>query len=208
MKFPHHSTDHPVQVWREERQVLPEYAHFYKGIFDTTFRYFGSIMFVPPFGRTTDKWPLTLPADVDKPESEEQARIFSATFADYTITPNEELAGQTETFCLSSPKNVDPETTIFLNDDDSELGGRLFYVTPSQFALFSQELLEIEQHTIWANQYIGLSKVKEFECIKFILANIAPIEEKLRAERQANSLFALYQKNKALASNKPQLVAA
>ena len=208
MKFPHHSTDHPVQVWREERQVLPEYAHFYKGIFDTTFRYFGSIMFVPPFGRTADKWPPTLPADVDRPSSEEQARIFSAAFAKYTITPDEELAGQTETFCLSRPTKIDPEIAIFVNDDNSELSGRLFYVTPSQFALFSQELLEIEQHTIWANQYIGLSKVKEFECIKFILANIAPIEEKLWAEKRANSILSMYQKNKALASNKPQLVAA
>ena len=206
MKRPHHSNDHPVQVWRQERQVLAEYAHFYKGIFDVTVGSFGYLMFVPPFGRTADKWPPALPADVDRPSSEEQARIFSAVFTNYTITPDEELAGQTESFCLK----IESETTTFLNDDDSELSGRLFYVTPSQFALFSQELLEIEQHTIWANQYIALSKVKEFECIKFILANIAPIEEKRRAEkeRRARSIFAMYQRNKPLVTNKQQVLAA
>jgi hypothetical protein len=208
MKFPHHCNDHPVQVWREERQVLAEYAHFYEGIFMTTFRFFGSIMFVPPFGRTADKWPPTLPADVDRPESAEQARIYSATFRKYTITPDEELAGQSESFYLSFTHKVDPETSIFLNGGNVERTGRLFYVTSEQYALFSQELLEIEQHTLWANKYIGLSKVKHFECMKFIMANIAPREERLWGERRAKSIFGMSQPNKPVATNQAELVAA
>ena len=62
MKFPHHSNDHPVQVWREERQVVPEYAHFYQGIFDVTVGYVADIMFVPSFRRTADRWPPAMPA--------------------------------------------------------------------------------------------------------------------------------------------------
>ncbi len=208
MKFPHHCNDHPVQVWREERQVLAEYAHFYQGIFMVNFRFFGTIMFVPPFGRTADKWPPTLPADVDRPESAEQARIYSAAFSKYTITPDDELAEQSESFCLSRPTEIDPEIAIFVKYNQSPLTGRLFYVTNEQYARFSQELLEVEQHTLSANKYIGLSKVKHFECMKFIMANIAPIEEKRRAERRANSIFGMSQPNKSVATHQPELVAA
>jgi hypothetical protein len=207
-----------VHVCREEREPEPEYAPFYKGIFHVLITHLLPITFIPHFDRTAENWLPILPDDVDIVHSCNQARLFTAALADYAITPDEALAGQTETFCISKgsvsfaslPKKVESETTIFLNNDNTELTGILFYVTSEQFAHFSQELLEIEQHTFWPNQYIALSKVKEFECIKFIFANIAPIEEKIRVEneRQVRSIFGMPERNKIVSTNKAELVAA
>lgn len=209
MKQRYHCNDHPVQVWREERQAQASVAPFYKDIFDVSYGHFGVMKFVPAFQRAANKWPPALPADVDMPNSEEQARIFSAVFADYTITPDEELAGQTESFCFSFPTKVEAETTNY-NHTNSSLTGTLFYVTAEQFALFSKELLEIEKHTFWANQYIALSKVKDFECMKLIKTKIGPIEQKLWAERErhANAIFGSYERNQIASTKMPELVPA
>ncbi len=150
-----------------------------------------------------------LPDDVDIVDSCHQARLFTAALAEYAITPDEVLAGQMETFCISLPK-AESEMAIFRKAHNIEVTGRLFYVTPEQFARFSQELEEIEQHTFWPSQYIGLSKVKEFECMKFILANIAPIEERRRLEnqRQIRRRFGMSEANQPVATHQPKLVAA
>lgn len=162
-----------VQVWREEREVPLQYAKFYKGIFDVTLRGIAYITFVPAFQRPKDNWPPALPDDVDIVHSCNQARLFTAALADVTVTADEALAGSREFIPLPPSARIEPYM------------GVVFYVTPQEFARFSEELLYIEKnHTLWANQYVRLSKVKDFESIKFILANIVP----LKLARHAKSL--------------------
>lgn len=198
-----------VHVYREEREPEPQYAPFYKDIFHVLTTHLLPITFIPHFERTAENWPPILPDDVDIVDSCHQARLFTAALAEYAITPDEALAGQTEIFCISLPK-AESEMAIFRKDHEIEVTGRLFYVTPEQFARFIQEFEEIEQHTFWPSQYIAFSKVKEFECMKFILANIAPIEEKrrLKTQRKMKSIFKIAQPNKAVASHQPELVPA
>ena len=86
--------DIAVRIWREEREGLPEYAHFYKGIFEVMMIDMVHATFIPTLPRTPDKWPPVLPpnVNVDIVESEEQARLFTVLFSDYIVTPNAELA--------------------------------------------------------------------------------------------------------------------
>lgn len=160
--------DVAVQVWREERQVELEYAKFYKGIFDVDLRGLTHILFVPSFPKTPDNWPPHLPDNIDIVHSCHQARLFMAGLAEWTVTPDEELAGQREFIAVPPMRERSPIMDI----------GMLFYVTPEEFARFSQELLYIEKnHTLWANQYVALSKIKHFESMKFILDHILPLRQ-------------------------------
>jgi hypothetical protein len=166
--------DVAVQVWREERQVPLEYAKFYKGIVDVGLMGLTHIIFVPSFPKTVENWPPRLPDDIDIVNSCNQARLFMAGIAAWTVTPDEELAGRREFITVPPMQEMSPTMDI----------GVLFYVTPEEFARFSQELLYIEKnHTLWANQYVPLSVVKDFECMKFILAKILPLEQGYKANR-------------------------
>ena len=52
-----------------------------------------------------------------------------------------------------------------------EIGPRevvVFYVTHEQFARFSRELPLIREQTYWVHDYVRVSKVTSFECIRFI----------------------------------------
>lgn len=157
--------DYPVQVWREERQVPLETAKFYQGIFDVNIEYLANIMFVPSF-RNKHDWSPTFPGNVHTVHSEEEARLYTAALADYTVTPDVSLAGQEESVRLPLIRGREPEM------------GVVFYVTPDEFAAFSQELRNIEKQTFWANEYVPLSKVKDLESMKFILSKVVPLEER------------------------------
>lgn len=164
--------DYPVQVWREERNQEPEWGTFYQGIFDVTIRHLVSVMFIPSFPRTPDRWPLTKLKKLEEITSEDEARLIMAALADYVVTSDRYLARQVDFFPMPSVKR-----RVLKRDMAA-----MFYVTPEEFARFSQELLYIEKnHTLWANQYVPLSVVKDFECMKFILANILPLEQGYKA---------------------------
>ena len=163
--------DVAVRIWREEREGLPEYAHFYKGIFEVMILEIIHVTFIPAFPRTPDKWPPVLPPDVDVDivESEEQARLFTVLFSEYIVTPNEELAGQKELV----PQPIQRTEFPF---------GVIFYVTPEQFALFSEELLDIElNYQNSGSRCARLSQIKHFESMKFILNQIDPFDLELRS---------------------------
>lgn len=160
--------DIAVRIWREEREGLPEYAHFYKGIFEVMMIDMVHATFIPTLPRTPDKWPPVLPpnVNVDIVESEEQARLFTVVFSEYIVTPNAELAGQKELVPQPIPK------TDFSFGTDFPFGV-VFYVTPEEFAFFSSELLDIElNYQTSGSRCARLSQIKHFESMKFILSQI------------------------------------
>lgn len=167
--------DIAVHIWREEREGLPEYAHFHRGIFEVMMIDMLHATFIPTLPRAPDKWPPVLRpnVNVDIVESEEQARLFTVLFSEYIVTPNAELAGQKQFVPQPMPEN------------DYYLGknfpfGVVFYVTPEEFALFSSELLDIElNYQTSGSRCARLSKIKHFECMKFILKQINPFDLEL-----------------------------
>lgn len=161
--------DFKLHVCREEREVEPEYAKFYRGIFHVLISNFQPITFVPAFLKNKNNWPPLLPENVDIVESHDQARLFTAALADYAVTSDAELAGKEELIPLPAISGTDQQMA------------RIFYVTPEQFAGFSQELAIIEKQTFWVNEYVMLSQVQHFNCIQFILSKI--IQPRLRRRR-------------------------
>lgn len=196
MKYPFQD-DYAVQVWREERQApLPENSHFYKGIFDVNLLNLVHLPFVPAFSRTPENWPASLPNNIDIVNSQYEARLFTAALADIAVTPDEELAGQAQLFPLPPPP---PKFASLWKLSDT---GVLFFVTPEQYQLFSEELLEIEKDTFFANDYVRLRSVSHFECIKFILEVIVPFERRRQASNghQATNGFMKHVEAKAAAA--------
>lgn len=152
--------DFKLHVCREEREVEQEYAKFYRGIFHVLISNFQPITFIPHFLKNKNNWPPLLPENVDLVESHDQARLFTAALADYAVTSDAELAGEEELIPLPAMSGRDQQMA------------RIFYVTPEQFADFTQELALIEKQTFWVNEYVMLSQVQHFNCIQFILSKI------------------------------------
>ncbi len=155
--------DFAVQVRHQERDEEEEWgAIFYRGIFSVTLNQLISILFIPDFPRTAETWPPTILEGVDKVQSESEARLYITESADYVVTPDALLAGQQEVIPL-------PEIPAFGAINGIEANQVVvFYVTPEQFARFSQELPLMEEQTYSVTQFVRVHKIAHFECIKFI----------------------------------------
>ncbi|MGB0385419.1 MAG: hypothetical protein ACPGWR_11395 [Ardenticatenaceae bacterium] len=160
--------DFAVQVRDQEHDEEEEWgAVFYRGIFSVTLNQLITILFIPSFPRTADTWPPTILEGVDQVQSETEARLYITESADYVVTPDPFLAGQQEVIPIPA---IPPEQLAEMGLP-FEIGPRqvvVFYVTDEQFARFSQELRLIEKQTYWVYDYVRVSKVNHFECIRFI----------------------------------------
>lgn len=152
--------DFTVQVREEVREQEPEFAQFYQGIYSMALNTFVDVMFIPHFSRERENWSLKIPNNIDIVHSVQEARLFTAALADYIVMPDESCAGQEELI----PQLPSPQPYF-----DTPLDtGVIFYVTPQEFSLFSQELAEIEQQAFALYDNLRVSKLGHFECIKFI----------------------------------------
>ena len=161
------------QEWEEEDDLAP----FYRGIYSVTLNYFTTVMFIPTFPRTADNWPPTLPQDVDDVHSAAEARLFTAALSEYTVTPDAQLAGQQELIPLEPLPQIGPRM------------GLLFYVTPPEFALFSQELPLLEQKTPSVRDYVPLSQVRDFATMQLIRSHLMVNERNRERSQGVSSLF-------------------
>lgn len=165
--------DFTVQVREQVRDEDTEFAQFYQGIYSMALNSFVHIMFIPYFSREVKDWSLRIPDDVDEVHSRQEARLFTAALAEYTVMPDELRAGQEQLIALPPPLPPCP--------DVAPRQGVIFYVTRQQFALFSEELAEIEQFAFALHATVRVSKIAHFECIKFIqkiVMNSAHFSEK------------------------------
>ena len=153
-------TDFTVQVREQVREQEPDFAQFYQGIYSMALNTFVDVMFIPYFLREVKGWSIKIPNNIDIVHSKQKARLFTAALADYIVMPDPSRAGQEELIPqLPSPR------PYFDTPLDT---GVIFYVTPQQFALFSQELAQIEQQASGLYDSVRVSKLAHFECIKFI----------------------------------------
>ena len=156
--------DFTVQVRGQEGEEDQQFARFYQGIYSVTLNTFVDVMFVPSFCREVKGWSLHLPFNVNEVHSAQEARLFTAALSDLIVTPDDYRAGEEE--LIPPPPSPPPYTHI------APEMGVIFYVTPQQFALFSQELAEIEQETFSLYPTVPVSKIAHFACIKFITEKI------------------------------------
>ncbi len=148
------------QIWEES----PEVAKFYQGIYSVTLNFLVNVIFVPKFERNVNHWPPSLPENVDNVSSELEARLFTLFFSDYTITPDPLRSGQQEIITLASAaeevKNTNSASDVKV----------IFYVSPEEFATFSQELCVLAEQTPGVYDYVKISEIKNLELAKFLLS--------------------------------------
>jgi hypothetical protein len=164
--------DFAVQVRHEEGdQPVKSEAVFYRGIFSLTLNQLITILFIPSFPRTPQTWPPTILPGVDEVQSETEARLYITESADYVVTPDANRAGEQEVIPIPAA-TPEQQAEIGLG---FYLGARqvvVFYVTREEFARFSRELALIREDTYWVHDYVRVSTVTDFECIRFIQHDI------------------------------------
>jgi hypothetical protein len=164
--------DFAVQVRHQVDDEEEEWgAHFHQGIFSLTLNQLITILFIPSFPRTAETWPPTILPGVDQVQSETEARLYITESADYVVTPDANRAGQQEVIPIpaATPEQVAEIGLGFY------LGARqvvVFYVTPDQEARFHGELPVIGEQTHSIRHFVRVSKVTDFECIRFIQHDI------------------------------------
>ena len=160
--------DFAVQVRHQERDEEEKWgAVFYRGIFSLTLNQLITILFIPSFPRTAETWPPTILEGVDQVQSETEARLYATESADYVVTPDPFLAGQQEVIPMPP---IPPEQLAEMGVT-FEIRPRqvvVFYVTHEQFARFEHELSLIAEQTYGIRHFVRVSKVTDFECIRFI----------------------------------------
>jgi hypothetical protein len=158
--------DFKISVTPQSWEVLPETAEFYKEIYLVILNFLVAIMFVPELKINPDNWPPVLPNNVDKVNSETEARLFIAALSKYTVTPNSLLAG-TQELIFIPPFNGDIEGS----DIDSKKGV-VFYVSHQEFDVFSKELSALADQILGVHGYVKISEIKELEVAKFIVSRV------------------------------------
>jgi hypothetical protein len=148
------------QMWEES----PEVADFYRGIYSVTLNFLVTVMFVPEFEKTVDNWPPILPENVDEVTTELEARLFTVALSDYSVTPNSRMKGHQERI---SPSAV---TEDIQNSDNVPENVVIFYVSPEEFEIFSQELSVLAEQTPGVHDYVRISEIESLKFAKFILS--------------------------------------
>lgn len=163
MKFGY-PQDFAVRVRKQEEDEERSVSRFYRGIYSVSLNFLVHIMFIPPFSHRGKRWALDIPDDIDEVHSVQEARLFTAALSEITVTPDNSRAGQEQLIALAAP--LSPVA------DMATRQGVIFYVTPEQFALFTQELAELAEQTFSIYGFFPVSKLEHLESIKFITNKI------------------------------------
>lgn len=156
--------DFAVRVRKQEEDEDRSVSRFYRGIYSVALNFLVHIMFIPPFSRPRKSWPLDIPDDIDEVDSVQEARLFTAALSEITVTSDRSRAGEVQLIALAPA--LSPVA------DMATRQGVIFYVTPEQFALFTQELAELAEQTFSIYGFFPVSKLEHLESIKFITNKI------------------------------------
>jgi len=159
--------DFAVRVRKQEQDEDSSVSRFYRGIYSVAHlrcNFLVHIMFIPSFSRRGQRWSLDIPDDIDEVHSVQEARLFTAALSEITVTPDNSRAGEEQLIALAPP--LSPVA------DMAAKQGVIFYVTPEQFALFTQELAELAEQTFSVYGFFSVGKLEHLESIKFITNQI------------------------------------
>ena len=155
---------HVIDEYKEhEENITGGYSGMYSVVINDSI----IVTFIPKFKRYTDKWYLNLPDSIleDDDYDPQEARIARAVNSRVSITPSREKAGTKEVFSLP----IQFEHSALTNEKLDER--IIYYVKPEDFYTFRGELATVSE-TASENNLVEISKLEDFEFIKFILVNV------------------------------------
>jgi hypothetical protein len=124
------SANYSVGVRPQEWEEPNENAALYRGIFQVELQHHVGISFVPDVSAVAPPWDFgLLPDDIDTIATTDQARLATALFTSYVVTPNDRLAGTHERFSTPGPPPEHLDEPAFV-----------FYVTADEFERYADEL--------------------------------------------------------------------
>jgi hypothetical protein len=169
--------DFAIHVQPQMLEVLPEVASLYEGIYSVTLNHLITVLFVPEVSRNPEQWPPMLPEDLDFPSSITEARLWTIGLSKHTVVPNSDLAGQEEIINFPPPLPSTPSEFRLKDDSDNSMEhGVIFYVTPQEFARFSEELAEVRRRTTSIRDKVDASEISELGFVRLLVSRIIASE--------------------------------
>lgn len=124
------TADYPVQVRRQEWEEQESTAALYAGIIVVTLNHHVDIAFIPDVSGSAPPWDdRLLPADLDRIETPEQARLATALLSSYVVTPNGARAGRDEAVAGPGQGPAGPRA--------------VYYVVAAEFQGYTADLAEL-----------------------------------------------------------------
>lgn len=150
--------DFRVQVEEDDDE-----EHF-RGIVTVALNEHVPVVFVPDVSSVGPPWrPDVIPAQRDPRTTPTQARMLTLVASEYVITPNERLAGTTETF--DHPEDLDYGAGK----------STLFYVTTAEFTRFVTELHGIRALAPASTQPPRASELGGYQVIELLRRRVARV---------------------------------
>lgn len=149
--------DYPVRVIPEPEEREGPEAHFFEGIFRLVLNHTVDVVFVPGVGSLAPPWDdRRLPAAGEELESPEQARLLTALFTPYVVTPNNALAGGEMSFEMP----IDGGSGIHV--------GVVFSVTAEEFTRYVMDLDELSEIAFARSLEKRVSDLRRFDEVTFL----------------------------------------
>jgi hypothetical protein len=166
------SADYYVGVepkeWEAEEFARPLYA----GIIEVLLHYAVSITFIPDISSVAPPWDAPVdPAPLDDQTPPTQVRLYEALTSAYAVTPNDSLAGTEQQFLW--PPDADPRYNT----------STVFFVTATQFAKYSDDLVQLSEFATGLRSFTRLSELPAYDVLDFL-------EQRVLASAWLNPLHA------------------
>lgn len=149
------TANYTVRVLRQEWEEIPEVARLYTGVFAVALNYTVDIGFVPDVSSLAPPWnPAALPSNLDDVATPELARLGTALFSSYVVTPNPALAGTEDGFTWP--------------DEESPPSGVVFYVTSEEFDRYAVDLDRLTAVAGNLHSQVRVADLRDYEVVRFL----------------------------------------
>jgi hypothetical protein len=172
--------NYPVGVRPQEWDEPNENAPLYRGIYAVTLNYTVDIAFVPDISAIAPPWDRRmLPDNIDTIDTPEMARLATALFSSYVVTPNDRMAGAEDRINRKPPPGMEHVDT----------SGVVFYVTAEEFARFATQLDDLVEIASDRHPGVRVEDLRDREVIAFIERRVvaSPLLQPADAEMLGHS---------------------
>jgi len=151
--------NYPVGVRPRAWEEPNENAQLYQGIYAVTLNYTVDIDFVPDVTAIAPPWDFRmLPDNIDTIDTIDLARLATALFSSYVVTPNDRLAGTEDRINRTPPEGLEHVDT----------SGVVFYVTAEDFSGFATQLDDLVDIAGDPRPGVRVEDLRDREVIAFI----------------------------------------
>jgi hypothetical protein len=151
--------NYPVGVRPQEWDEPNDNAALYRGVYAVTLNHLVDISFVPDVSAIAPPWDFAvLPDDIDTIETVDLARLATALFTSYVVTPNDRLAGTDDRIDRTPPEGM----------PNVDLTGTVFYVTTEEFSRFAAELDSLTDIAGDLHPRVRVDELRDRDVIAFI----------------------------------------